>query len=363
MFTLFLAGMSLVVFELIMLIYLWPLYISPNPDKPLRWYYPFTCQCFRDREVNQANQNQDLDQTVDEEDELTQQLLNPNAKSEPERNSQAFDQIVQRNPLLANDEHKMILQDVYENVQQKGSDDRLSIRNVVKRYGKKKAVNDLSLTVFKNEILVLLGHNGAGKTTTISMFTRLEKATSGQASIFVGNQQINLFSDDQNVSDFISVCPQENVLCNRMTVKENITFFGMFKNVENLDDVIERNLQLFNLQSKADTLASDLSGGQKRKLQLCIALMGESKLVLLDEPTSGMDPTARRETWEIIKQVKQDKIIILTTHYMDEAEVLADRVAIISKGTLQCCGTPLFLKKKFGQGFFIQVTPIEGQFN
>ena len=83
--------------------------------------------------------------------------------------------------------------------------------------------------------------------------------------------------------------------------------------------------------------------------------------MLLDEPTSGMDPTARRETWDIIKQVKQEKIIILTTHYMDEAEILADRVAILSSGALQCCGTPLFLKKRFGQGYFIQVKPLEGQ--
>jgi ABC-type multidrug transport system ATPase subunit len=85
--------------------------------------------------------------------------------------------------------------------------------------------------------------------------------------------------------------------------------------------------------------------------------LGDPKLVLLDEPTSGMDPTARRETWDIIKRIKHNKIIILTTHYMDEAEMLADRVAIISKGKLQCCGSSLFLKKRFGQGFFIEVTP------
>jgi len=120
-----------------------------------------------------------------------------------------------------------------------------------------------------------------------------------------------------------------------MTTKENIMFFGKFKNLKgNLDQIVQHQLRLFNLSQKADTLARNLSGGQRRKLQLCIALLGDSKIVLLDEPTSGMDPTARRETWDIIKQAKQDKIIILTTHYMDEAEVLADRVAIISQGTL-----------------------------
>ena len=96
--------------------------------------------------------------------------------------------------------------------------------------------------MFKNEILVLLGHNGAGKTTTISMLTKLEKANQGQASIFIGDEQTDLFAEDQNIIDFISVCPQENVLCNKMTVKENIKFFGKFKNVQDLDRAIETNL-------------------------------------------------------------------------------------------------------------------------
>lgn len=138
------------------------------------------------------------------------------------------------------------------------------------------------------------------------------------------------------------------MLCDKMTVKENIIFFCRFKDVPNIEQVIQENLELFGLKAKANTLAKNLSGGQKRKLQLCISLLGDSKLVLLDEPTSGMDPTARRETWDIIKQIKHNKIIILTTHYMDEAENLADRVAIISKGKLQCCGSSLFLKKRFG---------------
>jgi ATP-binding cassette subfamily A (ABC1) protein 3 len=231
---------------------------------------------------------------------------------------------------LSEAECSLIVKGVYEKVNKDKALDKLQITNLVKTYGKKKAVNDLSLTVFKNEILVLLGHNGAGKTTTISMLTRLEGATSGQAIIKLGNQMINLFDDNNNLANFISVCPQENVLCNRMTVKENLQFFAKFKGIADEDHHVQKNLRLFNLESKADTLANNLSGGQKRKLQLCIALLGDSKLVLLDEPTSGMDPTARRETWDIIKQVKQEKIIILTTHYMDEAEILADRVAILS---------------------------------
>jgi ATP-binding cassette subfamily A (ABC1) protein 3 len=161
-------------------------------------------------------------------------------------------------------------------VRDKDRIDKLNIRNLVKKYGYKKAVNNLSLTVFKNEILVLLGHNGAGKTTTISMLTGLEKATQGEASLTIDGRDINLLQDDADITDFISVCPQVNILCEKMTVQENIKFFCKFKDVKNEDDEIERNLELFNLAAKADTLACNLSGGQKRKLQLCITLLGDA---------------------------------------------------------------------------------------
>ena len=137
-------------------------------------------------------------------------------------------------------------------------------------------------------------------------------------------------------------------MIDRLTVKENLKFFCKFKDTENAKQVIDDTLDKYNLYEKRDTQAKDLSGGQKRKLQLAIALMGDAKIVLLDEPSSGMDPTARREAWEIIQNAKKDKIIILTTHYMDEAEQLADRVAIISKGSLQACGSSMFLKRKYG---------------
>lgn len=140
-----------------------------------------------------------------------------------------------------------------------------------------------------------------------------------------------------------------------MTVRENLIFYCKLKEVHEMDSVVDEQLERFNITHKAHNFASELSGGQKRKLQLAIALLGNSKIVLLDEPTSGMDPTARRETWEIIKQSKEDKMIILTTHYMDEAEYLADRVAVVSKGSLKVCGTTSFLKKKFGQFFYLDV--------
>ena len=150
--------------------------------------------------------------------------------------------------------------------------------------------------------------------------------------------------------EFMGVCPQHDVLFDLLTPEEHLSIFYDFKggDPEKKEEELRKMVKDVGLTIDRRKEAHTLSGGNKRKLSVSIALCGGSKFVLLDEPTSGMDPTARRETWDIIKQVKHDKIIILTTHYMDEAEVLADRVAIISRGTLQCCGTPLFLKKKFG---------------
>jgi ATP-binding cassette subfamily A (ABC1) protein 3 len=110
-----------------------------------------------------------------------------------------------------------------------------------------------------------------------------------------------------------------------------------------------------SMGEKLNSFVNTLSGGQKRKLQLIIALSGNTKLIMLDEPSSGMDPTARRETWDLIKSFKKDRIIILTTHYMDEADELGDRIAIMSKGQLKCCGSSLFLKQKYGLGFILDI--------
>jgi len=249
----------------------------------------------------------------------------------------------------------MFTQGILEGLKGTESEDRLKITNLVKKYGAKTVVDHLTLTVFKNEILVLLGHNGAGKTTTISMLTGLERPTSGAANAF----GIDLLNNQEEVTDFIGICPQENVLFEKMTCEENLQFFCRFKGLSNIDAIVEDSLGKFNLTAKKDELAGKVSGGQKRKLQLAIALLGDSKMVLLDEPSSGMDPTARRETWEVIKNARAGRVVILTTHYMDEAEALADRVAIMSKGQLQVCGSSLFLKNKYGTGYHIEVDKLD----
>jgi ATP-binding cassette subfamily A (ABC1) protein 3 len=140
---------------------------------------------------------------------------------------------------------------------------RVAIEKLVKKFGNKKAVNNLSMTLFKNEILVLLGHNGAGKTTTINMLTGLTKPTSGSANAIdiLPGQDIDLFADYENLVDLIGVCPQEDVLISRLTVEENLQFFCLFKSIANSEHIIEEILDKYNLAAKRDTQAKSLSGG------------------------------------------------------------------------------------------------------
>jgi ATP-binding cassette subfamily A (ABC1) protein 3 len=146
-----------------------------------------------------------------------------------------------------------------------------------------------------------------------------------------------------------------------MTVQENLNYFCGIRMMEEkaIKDFSREMLKNFSLESKMDSLVSTLSGGQKRKLQLIISLCGDTKVVMLDEPTSGMDPTARRDTWEFLKREKKNRVIVLTTHYMDEADELGDRIAIMSKGKLKCCGSSYFLKKKYGLGLIIEIVQID----
>lgn len=160
------------------------------------------------------------------------------------------------------------------------------------------------------------------------------------------------------MNDITGICPQEDVLLETFTVYENIQYFCGLKmmsqdEIENYsNDILEK----LSIKDKKNAVVNTLSGGQKRKLQLLIALAGNVRFILLDEPSSGMDPTARKDTWDLIKSFRNDKIMILTTHYMDEAEALGDRIGIMSKGQLKVCGSALFLKNKYGLGILLEVS-------
>ena len=211
--------------------------------------------------------------------------------------------------------------------------------------------------MYQNQILALLGHNGAGKTTTISIINGILKETSGQVSV----QGLDVLKQRDSAQKIIGICPQDDVLLFGMTVQENLDFFCGIRMMsqDQIKEFSSTMLRNFSLESKKDSLVKTLSGGQKRKLQLIISLCGETKILLLDEPSSGMDPTARRDTWEFLKREKKDRIIILTTHYMDEADELGDRIAIMSKGKLKCCGSSQFLKKRYGLGLIIEIVQIQ----
>ncbi|XP_030287307.1 phospholipid-transporting ATPase ABCA1 isoform X1 [Sparus aurata] len=229
----------------------------------------------------------------------------------------------------------------------------VSIRNLVKIYktGKKLAVDGLSIDFYENQITSFLGHNGAGKTTTMSILTGLFPPTSGTALI----NGYDILSDMDSIRKYLGMCPQHNVLFNELTVEEHIYFYARLKGCSRDEVKIEMDQMIkdVGLPHKRKELAKNLSGGMQRKLSVAIAFVGGSKIVILDEPTAGVDPYARRGIWELLLKYKQARTIILSTHHMDEADILGDRIAIISQGRLRCCGSSLFLKKYFGSGYYL----------
>ena len=226
----------------------------------------------------------------------------------------------------------------------------IQVRGLRKVYDKKVAVKNLNLNMYEDQITVLLGHNGAGKSTTMSMLTGLYQPTAGTA--YINGKDIR--TDLDSIRSSLGLCPQHNVLFNELTVKEHITFFSNLKGIKkqkDIDEEIRKYVNMLELTPKLNEQSKTLAGGMKRKLSIGIALCGNSKIVMCDEPTSGMDPAARRALWDLLIQEKKGRTILLTTHFMDEADVLGDRIAIMADGDLKTVGSSFFLKKKFGVGY------------
>ncbi|XP_016419525.1 ATP-binding cassette sub-family A member 1 [Sinocyclocheilus rhinocerous] len=229
------------------------------------------------------------------------------------------------------------------------------IRNLVKVYktGNKLAVDGLSLDFYQDHITSFLGHNGAGKTTTMSILTGLFAPTSGTA--YVNGYDIR--SDMDTIRTHLGMCPQHNVLFNDLTVEEHIYFYARLKgrSSKEVKKEIDQMIRDVGLPHKRKDLVKNLSGGMQRKLSVAIAFVGGSNVVILDEPTAGVDPYARRGIWELLLKYKTGRTIILSTHHMDEADILGDRIAIISHGRVCCCGSSLFLKKTYGRGYYLTI--------
>ncbi|KAK9875049.1 hypothetical protein WA026_005851 [Henosepilachna vigintioctopunctata] len=229
----------------------------------------------------------------------------------------------------------------------------IMIENLCKNFGPNEVVKDLTLKLYEDQITVLVGHNGAGKTMTMSMLTGLLPPTKGTAII----NGYDIRTQIVGARESMGLCLQHNVLFKYLTVKEHLQFFCKLKGTKEsaIQKEVDSLLKLLNLEDKADEISRKLSGGMKRKLSIGIAFCGNSKVIMLDEPTAGMDPAARRFIWKFLKSQKKGRTILLTTHFMDEADFLGDRIAIMSNGELKCCGSSFFLKKKYGTGYHLTI--------
>lgn len=210
----------------------------------------------------------------------------------------------------------------------------IKVDSITKSYGKLRAVDRLSFSAYRGEIFGLLGPNGAGKTTTLEMIEGLRIPDNGE--IYLDGHDVR--KDLQKVKEIIGVQLQSTSLYNKIKVGEAIELFGnYYKKRRSVDEL----LKLVSLEDKRNTYHQDLSGGQKQRLALAITLVNDPQIVFLDEPTTGLDPQARRNLWDIISKMKsEDKTIIITTHYMEEAEKLCDRIAIMDHGKILAQGTP-----------------------
>ncbi|CAL5059515.1 unnamed protein product [Urochloa decumbens] len=223
------------------------------------------------------------------------------------------------------------------------------------------AVTGLSLSMQRGQCFGILGPNGAGKTSLISMLTGFTKPTSGTA--YINGMDIRL--DMDKIYTGIGVCPQFDLLWETLTGREHLLFYGRLKNLRcaALDRAVEQSLKSVRLfdGGVADKRVAEYSGGMKRRLSVAISLIGDPKVVYMDEPSSGLDPTSRRALWNAVLSAKQNKAIILTTHSMEEAEALCDRIGIMVNGSLQCIGTSSELKAKYGGTYVLTVTTVAGE--
>lgn len=222
----------------------------------------------------------------------------------------------------------------------------IKVNGLRKEYGEKVAVNDINLQVEKGQLFSLLGVNGAGKTTTIRMLMGLSKPTGGDALV-MGHSILSELSEVKKISNF---SPQETSVAPNLTVRENLEFFAAIygadkaKKVELADEMIEK----FSLSEVEKSKAKTLSGGWQRKLSIAMALITKPEVLFLDEPTLGLDVIARRELWKVIEGLKGHMTIVLTTHYMEEAEHLSDKIAVMVGGEIKADGTLEELKTMTG---------------
>ncbi|XP_039759112.1 retinal-specific phospholipid-transporting ATPase ABCA4-like isoform X2 [Pararge aegeria] len=232
----------------------------------------------------------------------------------------------------------------------------IKIENVSKVFGKQRALDNVSLEVYKGEITVLLGHNGAGKTTLMSIITGMFGASEGNVYV----EGMDTISQKDEMRKLLGLCPQHNLFFPDLTVLQHVMFFSMLKGTS-YSEAKKSSIMLLErlgLGEKLSYNSGQLSGGMKRRLQLACALAGDAKVLVLDEPTSGLDVETRRELWDLLLSLRGSRTVLISTHFMEEAEALGDRVAALHGGRLRCHATTMHLKRALGAGYRLSFTTI-----
>ncbi|CAG8489659.1 3135_t:CDS:2, partial [Dentiscutata erythropus] len=226
-------------------------------------------------------------------------------------------------------------------------------KSFIKSISDKVAVNDLCLTLKEGKCLALLGQNGAGKSTSMNILSGLTPATNGDALLY----GYSVRNDMNQIRKIMGVCPQHDILFNDLTAKEHIELYAGIKNIPSAEiaKLVEERLAAVRLTKVANKPAGSYSGGMKRRLSMLISTIGDPKIIFMDEPTTGMDPVNRRHVWSFIENFKQGRIIILTTHSMEEADVLGDRICVMAHGHLRALGNSMRIKNKFGAGYRVSL--------
>ncbi|KAG7491241.1 hypothetical protein MATL_G00000950 [Megalops atlanticus] len=230
-----------------------------------------------------------------------------------------------------------------------------SIRKVYKeKDGTVEALRGLTFDIYEGQITALLGHSGAGKSTLMNILCGICPPTEGTATIY--GSPVCEMAEGAELRRLVGICPQFNIMFDVLTVEEHLRIFAAIKGIPaaDIDAEVTKVLRDLDLEKIMDAQAKNLSGGQKRKLCVGIAILGDPKILLLDEPTAGMDPCSRHQVWTLLKSRREGRVTVISTHYMDEADILADRKAVISQGQLRCVGSSLYLKTKCGVGYHLR---------
>ncbi|XP_046870556.1 ATP-binding cassette sub-family A member 5 isoform X3 [Hypomesus transpacificus] len=240
----------------------------------------------------------------------------------------------------------------------------IRINNIRKVYKEKdgmvEALRGLTFDIYEGQITALLGHSGAGKSTLMNILCGICQPSDGSATIY--GSPVAEVAEGSEMKQLVGVCPQFNIIFDVLTVEEHLNIFAAIKGIPPADIKAEvtKVLKDLDLEKIMDAQAKNLSGGQKRKLSVGIAILGDPKILLLDEPTAGMDPCSRHQVWSLLKSRRAGRVTVLSTHYMDEADILADRKAVLSQGQLKCVGSSLYLKTKCGVGYHLRMSVGDG---